>query len=78
MNKPRAVNCVCVSTSLNSFLYHVQYFSEASERGYVFEKCMVPFRDGQQYQELTLEQPPQPDRKKVPAISNSVFTTPSV
>ncbi|XP_041928316.1 histone-lysine N-methyltransferase NSD2 [Alosa sapidissima] len=52
--------------ALNSILYHVQYFSEASERGYVFEKCMVPFRDGKQYQELNLEQPsPRPGGKKL-------------
>ncbi|XP_028832092.1 histone-lysine N-methyltransferase NSD2 isoform X2 [Denticeps clupeoides] len=54
-------------------LYHVQYFSNAPERGYVFEKNMVPFQGEEQYQELGLglkQQPSsRPDHKKVPASS---------
>lgn len=33
-------------------LYHVQYFGDAPERGYIFEKNMVSFTGEDQYQEL--------------------------
>ncbi|XP_072222126.1 histone-lysine N-methyltransferase NSD2 isoform X1 [Leuresthes tenuis] len=33
-------------------LYHVQYFGDAPERGYIFEKNMVPFTGEDQYLEL--------------------------
>ncbi|KAL6105919.1 nsd2 [Pungitius sinensis] len=33
-------------------LYHVQYFGDAPERGYIFEKNMVTFTGEDQYQEL--------------------------
>ncbi|XP_063040115.1 histone-lysine N-methyltransferase NSD2 [Engraulis encrasicolus] len=54
---------------LNSVLYHVQYFSDASERGYVYEKAMVPFRDRHQFQELVCAQPSsRTDRKKLVGV----------
>uniref|UniRef100_A0A8C2X8A3 Nuclear receptor binding SET domain protein 2 n=1 Tax=Cyclopterus lumpus TaxID=8103 RepID=A0A8C2X8A3_CYCLU len=34
-------------------LYHVQYFGDAPERGYIFEKNMVSFTGEDQYQELS-------------------------
>uniref|UniRef100_A0A3B4XIY0 Nuclear receptor binding SET domain protein 2 n=1 Tax=Seriola lalandi dorsalis TaxID=1841481 RepID=A0A3B4XIY0_SERLL len=34
-------------------LYHVQYFGDAPERGYIFEKNMVSFSGEDQYQELS-------------------------
>ncbi|XP_013867271.1 histone-lysine N-methyltransferase NSD2 [Austrofundulus limnaeus] len=34
-------------------VYHVQYFGDAPERGYVFEKNMVPFTGEDQYLELS-------------------------
>uniref|UniRef100_A0A668VGQ8 PWWP domain-containing protein n=1 Tax=Oreochromis aureus TaxID=47969 RepID=A0A668VGQ8_OREAU len=36
-----------------SLLYHVQYFGDAPERGYIFEKNMVSFTGEDQYQELS-------------------------
>uniref|UniRef100_A0A3Q2VJX9 Nuclear receptor binding SET domain protein 2 n=1 Tax=Haplochromis burtoni TaxID=8153 RepID=A0A3Q2VJX9_HAPBU len=47
-----------------SLLYHVQYFGDAPERGYIFEKNMVSFTGEDQYQELSR--------------SNKQPTTPSV
>ncbi|KAG5848175.1 hypothetical protein ANANG_G00095680, partial [Anguilla anguilla] len=44
--KPKAV------ISRTVLLYHVQYFGDTPERGYVSEKSMVPFRGEEQYQEL--------------------------
>lgn len=41
-----------VSSSRAGVLYHVQYFGDAPERGYVFEKNMVPFVGEDQYQDL--------------------------
>ncbi|XP_037098191.1 histone-lysine N-methyltransferase NSD2 isoform X1 [Syngnathus acus] len=38
----------------SGFLYHVQYFGDAPERGYIFEKNMVPFARESQFQELSL------------------------
>lgn len=35
------------------FLYHVQYFGDAPERGYIFEKNIVFFTGEDQYQELS-------------------------
>ncbi|KAM9842555.1 histone-lysine N-methyltransferase NSD2 [Aulostomus maculatus] len=35
-------------------LYHVQYFGDAPERGYIFEKNIVSFTGENQYQELSL------------------------
>uniref|UniRef100_A0A8C2X980 Nuclear receptor binding SET domain protein 2 n=1 Tax=Cyclopterus lumpus TaxID=8103 RepID=A0A8C2X980_CYCLU len=43
-------------TTINSRLgplYHVQYFGDAPERGYIFEKNMVSFTGEDQYQELS-------------------------
>ncbi|KAG7258824.1 hypothetical protein CRUP_035216 [Coryphaenoides rupestris] len=34
-------------------LYHVQYFGDCAERGYVLDKCMVSFRGVAQYEELS-------------------------
>ncbi|CAG5866869.1 unnamed protein product [Menidia menidia] len=33
-------------------LYHVQYFGDAPERGYIFEKNMVPFKGEEQFPQL--------------------------
>ncbi|XP_072353597.1 histone-lysine N-methyltransferase NSD2-like isoform X1 [Scyliorhinus torazame] len=35
--------------------YHVQFFGEAPERAWIFEKSMIPFEDFQQYDELIQE-----------------------
>lgn len=47
-------------------LYHVQYFGDAPERGYIFERNMVSFRGEHQYQDLSLrnkqQQQHQPSR----------------
>uniref|UniRef100_H3D4D3 Nuclear receptor binding SET domain protein 2 n=1 Tax=Tetraodon nigroviridis TaxID=99883 RepID=H3D4D3_TETNG len=40
------------SSSKTGALYHVQYFGDAPERGYIFEKNMVPFTGEDQYQDL--------------------------
>ncbi|XP_029983076.1 histone-lysine N-methyltransferase NSD2 isoform X2 [Sphaeramia orbicularis] len=42
-----------VTNSKSGLLYHVQYFGDAPERGYVFEKNMVSFTGEDQYQELS-------------------------
>lgn len=39
--------------SKSGVLYHVQYFGDAPERGYIFEKNMVSFMGENQYQELS-------------------------
>lgn len=39
--------------SKSGILYHVQYFGDAPERGYIFEKNMVSFRGEHQYQNLS-------------------------
>ncbi|KAJ8388273.1 hypothetical protein AAFF_G00135340 [Aldrovandia affinis] len=44
--KQKAVN------SRTTLMYHVQYFGDMPERGYVFEKSMVSFSGEEQYQEL--------------------------
>lgn len=47
-------------------LYHVQYFGDAPESGYIFERNMVSFRGEHQYQDLSqrnkLQQQQQPSR----------------
>ncbi|XP_029350268.1 histone-lysine N-methyltransferase NSD2 [Echeneis naucrates] len=45
--KQKAVN------SRSGVLYHVQYFGDTPERGYIFEKNMVSFTGEDQYQELS-------------------------
>uniref|UniRef100_A0A673LJU9 Histone-lysine N-methyltransferase NSD2-like n=1 Tax=Sinocyclocheilus rhinocerous TaxID=307959 RepID=A0A673LJU9_9TELE len=42
-----------VLNSRTGLLYHVQYFGNAPERGYVFEKSMVTFSGKHQYQSLS-------------------------
>ncbi|XP_020505337.2 histone-lysine N-methyltransferase NSD2 isoform X1 [Labrus bergylta] len=42
------------ATSRLGLLFHVQYFGDAPERGYIFEKNMVSFTGEDQYQELSL------------------------
>ncbi|XP_070835834.1 histone-lysine N-methyltransferase NSD2 isoform X1 [Chaetodon trifascialis] len=42
-----------VTNSRSGLLYHVQYFGDAPERGYIFEKNMVSFTGEDQYQELS-------------------------
>ncbi|KPP71416.1 histone-lysine N-methyltransferase NSD2-like [Scleropages formosus] len=44
--KQKAVN------SRRGLLYHVQYFGDTPERGYIFERSMVTFGGKEQYQEL--------------------------
>uniref|UniRef100_A0A3P9KU55 Nuclear receptor binding SET domain protein 2 n=1 Tax=Oryzias latipes TaxID=8090 RepID=A0A3P9KU55_ORYLA len=44
--KQKAVTCEL------DILYHVQYFGDAAERGYVFERNMVSFSGEEQYPEL--------------------------
>lgn len=39
--------------SKSGILYHVQYFGDAPERGYIFERNMVSFRGEHQYQDLS-------------------------
>ncbi|XP_030628225.1 histone-lysine N-methyltransferase NSD2 [Chanos chanos] len=49
-------------------LYHVQYFGDTPERGYVFEKSMVAFRGKEQYAELcrsNKQLSPRTERKKL-------------
>uniref|UniRef100_A0A4W6BKW6 Nuclear receptor binding SET domain protein 2 n=2 Tax=Lates calcarifer TaxID=8187 RepID=A0A4W6BKW6_LATCA len=41
------------TNSRSGLLYHVQYFGDAPERGYIFEKNMVSFTGEDQYQELS-------------------------
>uniref|UniRef100_A0A8D3A141 Nuclear receptor binding SET domain protein 2 n=1 Tax=Scophthalmus maximus TaxID=52904 RepID=A0A8D3A141_SCOMX len=41
------------ATSRSGLLYHVQYFGDAPERGYIFEKNMVSFTGEDQYKELS-------------------------
>uniref|UniRef100_UPI003AAA9815 histone-lysine N-methyltransferase NSD2 n=1 Tax=Centroberyx gerrardi TaxID=166262 RepID=UPI003AAA9815 len=40
------------ANSRSGLLYHVQYFGDAPERGYIFEKSIVSFSGEDQYQEL--------------------------
>ncbi|XP_045918929.1 histone-lysine N-methyltransferase NSD2 isoform X2 [Micropterus dolomieu] len=41
------------ANSRSGLLYHVQYFGDAPERGYIFEKNLVSFTGEDQYQELS-------------------------
>ncbi|XP_070776035.1 histone-lysine N-methyltransferase NSD2 [Enoplosus armatus] len=41
------------ANSRSGLLYHVQYFGDAPERGYIFEKNMVSFTGEDQYQDLS-------------------------
>ncbi|XP_042244939.1 histone-lysine N-methyltransferase NSD2 isoform X1 [Thunnus maccoyii] len=41
------------ANSRSGLLYHVQYFGDAPERGYIFEKNIVSFTGEDQYQELS-------------------------
>lgn len=41
------------ANSRSGLLYHVQYFGDAPERGYIFEKNMVSFTGEDQYHELS-------------------------
>ncbi|XP_067335712.1 histone-lysine N-methyltransferase NSD2 isoform X1 [Channa argus] len=41
------------TNSRSGLLYHVQYFGDAPERGYIFEKNMVSFTGEHQYQTLS-------------------------
>ncbi|XP_072313696.1 histone-lysine N-methyltransferase NSD2 [Eucyclogobius newberryi] len=51
------------------FLYHVQYFGDAPERGYIFEKNLVPFSGEEQYQKLvTGNRPLASHHKKAPSV----------
>ncbi|KAM4541559.1 histone-lysine N-methyltransferase NSD2 isoform 1-T1 [Fundulus diaphanus] len=52
------------SNSRLGLLYHIQYFGDAPERGFVFEKNMVSFTGEDQYLELS-------QRNKVPATSSA-------
>ncbi|KAK6306795.1 hypothetical protein J4Q44_G00219430 [Coregonus suidteri] len=41
-----------INSHTSGILYHVQYFGNTPERGYIFEKNMVSFRGEEQYVEL--------------------------
>uniref|UniRef100_I3K397 Nuclear receptor binding SET domain protein 2 n=1 Tax=Oreochromis niloticus TaxID=8128 RepID=I3K397_ORENI len=56
----------------SGLLYHVQYFGDAPERGYIFEKNMVSFTGEDQYQELSRS------NKQPGSRINHKKTTPSV
>ncbi|MBN3318242.1 NSD2 methyltransferase, partial [Atractosteus spatula] len=62
--KLKAVN------SRTSVQYHVQFFGNAPEHGYIFEKSIVPFGGEQQYRELCQESArpctARSDKKKLP------------
>uniref|UniRef100_A0A3P8PKN8 Nuclear receptor binding SET domain protein 2 n=1 Tax=Astatotilapia calliptera TaxID=8154 RepID=A0A3P8PKN8_ASTCA len=63
----------CMKTNGRSgLLYHVQYFGDAPERGYIFEKNMVSFTGEDQYQELSRS------NKQPASRINHKKTTPSV
>lgn len=44
---------IFAASSRSGLLYHVQYFGDAPERGYIFEKNMVSFTGEDQYQALS-------------------------
>ncbi|XP_015199885.2 histone-lysine N-methyltransferase NSD2 isoform X2 [Lepisosteus oculatus] len=56
--------------SRTSVQYHVQFFGNAPEHGYIFEKSIVPFGGEQQYRELCQESArpcaARSDKKKLP------------
>ncbi|KAM3595422.1 uncharacterized protein V6R79_023281 [Siganus canaliculatus] len=56
----------------SGLLYHVQYFGDAPERGYIFEKNLVSFTGEDQYQELNQANKPPASRvihkKTVPSV----------
>uniref|UniRef100_A0A3B5QJM6 PWWP domain-containing protein n=1 Tax=Xiphophorus maculatus TaxID=8083 RepID=A0A3B5QJM6_XIPMA len=45
--------CMKAFNSRLGLLYHIQYFGDAPERGFVFEKNMVSFTGEEQYVELS-------------------------
>lgn len=47
------IYCFSTANGRSGLLYHVQYFGDAPERGYIFEKNMVSFTGEDQYQELS-------------------------
>ncbi|KAJ0044205.1 hypothetical protein NL108_008122, partial [Boleophthalmus pectinirostris] len=62
---------VKVNNPKPGLLYHVQYFGDAPERGYIFEKNLVPFIGEEQYQELSTGNRPlasRPTHKKVASV----------
>ncbi|XP_034433295.1 histone-lysine N-methyltransferase NSD2 isoform X1 [Hippoglossus hippoglossus] len=60
------------ANSRSGLLYHVQYFGDAPERGYIFEKNMVLFTGEDQYQQLSL------GNKQAASCNIHKKTTPSV
>ncbi|KAM6961098.1 histone-lysine N-methyltransferase NSD2 [Aplochiton taeniatus] len=63
----------------SGLLYHVQYFGDAPERGYVFEKSMVFFHGEEQYQQLGRHRNKQlasrgPHKKAAPSIPRKLRT----
>uniref|UniRef100_A0A7N6AMY0 Nuclear receptor binding SET domain protein 2 n=1 Tax=Anabas testudineus TaxID=64144 RepID=A0A7N6AMY0_ANATE len=60
------------ANSRSGLLFHVQYFGDSPERGYIFEKNMVSFTGEDQYQELS-----QGNKQLTSRISHKK-TTPSV
>uniref|UniRef100_A0A3Q1AKX4 Nuclear receptor binding SET domain protein 2 n=1 Tax=Amphiprion ocellaris TaxID=80972 RepID=A0A3Q1AKX4_AMPOC len=53
--------------SRTGLFYHVQYFGDAPERSYIFEKNMVSFTGEDQYQELS-QRSKQPASRTTPSI----------
>lgn len=63
--------CFLAVGSKPGILYHVQYFGDAPERGYIFERNIVSFMGEHQYQDLSLRNkqqlPPRTLHKNVKA-----------
>ncbi|CAJ1074664.1 histone-lysine N-methyltransferase NSD2 [Xyrichtys novacula] len=55
------------TSSRLGLLYHVQYFGDAPERGYIFEKNMVSFTGEDQYEELS-QGNKQPTSRTTPSV----------
>uniref|UniRef100_A0A667YPS6 Nuclear receptor binding SET domain protein 2 n=1 Tax=Myripristis murdjan TaxID=586833 RepID=A0A667YPS6_9TELE len=56
------------ANSRSGLLYHVQYFGDAPERGYIFEKSMVSFSGEDQYQELCQGNKQPASRQTAPSV----------
>ncbi|CAL8303653.1 unnamed protein product [Boreogadus saida] len=55
-----------------ALLYHVQYFGDCPERGYILESNMVPFRGEEQYEQLGQQANKQPAARAVKKGNASV------
>lgn len=68
---------VKVNNPKAGLLYHVQYFGDAPERGYIFEKNMVSFTGEEQYQGLgagNMQQNSRTIHKKTPGVPRKFQT----